>query len=127
MMEQLISLSTAKLAKRNSFNLYCPYSYYDGILTGFTPGYRLEDGTTSENDYWGIDRYYAPTQSLLQKWIREKHGINTVIQQTEDNTFDGYLQGDFKDSEIDGEFAFGEKYEECLELLLIEALEYIKQ
>jgi Mg2+/Co2+ transporter CorB len=51
MTDQLISFETAKLAKEKGFNI---------------------------KHYWYND--IRPTQSLLQKWLREKHGIHIVIQ-----------------------------------------------
>lgn len=69
MKEQLIELETARLAKEKGFDWECLLCY---------------TGTTQEiwrNDYspknWNKNTHHisAPTQSLLQKWLREEKGI----------------------------------------------------
>ena len=66
MKEQLISFSTAKLAKEKGFDNYDVANYYrEGI------NYALNNSGTSTIKEVG--NYPAPTQSLLQKWLREKH------------------------------------------------------
>ena len=70
MEEQLISFKTAKIAKEKGF-------YSDKI--GFTKQYYNNDGS---HIYEGNDENFkipAPTQSLLQKWLREIHSINICI------------------------------------------------
>jgi len=70
LMEDLVSFETAKLAKSKGF-------IFDGRTNSWletTLPYR-EDGTrridcTYKGEYFG-----APTQSLLQKWLRDKYGI----------------------------------------------------
>jgi hypothetical protein len=66
MKEQLISFETAKLAKEKGFNEYC-YNCYNGN------GYL----NTAEDNHFELffngDLYtVAPTQSLLQKWLRDQ-------------------------------------------------------
>ena len=106
--ERLISFETAKLAKEKGFVLPC-HSYYfedgefkENELTG-TNGYYGEEycfsleefdenwndnGVTKKNgdrcfgcsgnkDYFKT--FSAPTQSLLQKWLREIHGIQVYV------------------------------------------------
>jgi hypothetical protein len=64
MEEQLIEFETAKLAKDKGFNeIPCHYVYDEGIL---------------KQSYQAFNRLnfeLAPTQSLLQKWLREEHEI----------------------------------------------------
>ena len=107
MKEQLIEFETAKLAKEKGFEEYC-HSYYfedstfkEFILTG-TNGYygeeyefELEEFTKNWNDKWltkkngdrcfgckkkniYFETFSAPTQSLLQKWLREKHNLDVI-------------------------------------------------
>lgn len=67
MEETLISLETAELANKKGFDIPCIYYYSQkGILSGDPiKGYRkLMHKETA-----------APTQSLLQKWLREKYNI----------------------------------------------------
>jgi len=67
MEEQLISFKTAKLAKNKGFRQH----------QGHLKMYRDEDGYLFDNigPAYDIEGHcsYAPTQSLLQKWLREKH------------------------------------------------------
>ena len=75
MEEQLISFETAKLAKKKGFiqnpfvikRAYAP-TYIDGSdiklnHSLFSPDYNIAT---------------APTQSLLQKWLREKHNLRVI-------------------------------------------------
>ena len=117
MEDKLISFETAKLAKEKEFKYILDYQiYYNSI------GYlnRLQH---SEEDI------PAPTQSLLQKWLREIHNIHIDIRT---NTISGgcyffYLSQtrapfytlfiSVKDSDT---------YEEALEYALKESLKLIK-
>tara|TARA_R110000744_G_scaffold377057_1_gene491777 strand:+ start:551 stop:1027 length:477 start_codon:yes stop_codon:yes gene_type:complete len=101
MEEQLISLEVAQLAKAEGFTMFkdkflesrTDNRYYDVQSYSF---YRvMGDETTLElnvgtnslniNGLWESyydegfltqKNYFAPTQSLLQKWLREKYDIN---------------------------------------------------
>tara|TARA_R110000764_G_C10959916_1_gene378100 strand:+ start:745 stop:1164 length:420 start_codon:yes stop_codon:yes gene_type:complete len=83
MREQLITFETAKLAKEKGFDIYCEWSYWEGSLTHGVPGYplALENDKHSDYDrYLSFPRHLAPTQSLLQKWLREVHNIQLCLQ-----------------------------------------------
>jgi|TARA_B110000914_G_C15370642_1_gene403008 hypothetical protein len=80
MKEQLITFDTAKLAKEKGFENKTPHKlrrdYYNhlgeinGDVTEYIKAYVANKGLEKYNT---ID---APTQSLLQKWLREEHKIN---------------------------------------------------
>lgn len=72
MQEQLISLETAKLACEKGFTENVDFCY-DSEEKNIEDPYVHNIGDLS-----GDDELYAPTQSLLQKWLREVH--NTHIQ-----------------------------------------------
>jgi len=74
-LNKIVDFSTAKLLKEKGFDLYCVFSYWNSELTSRTPGYALEDGTTSQENYWDFDRYYAPTIAEVVMWLYEKHGV----------------------------------------------------
>lgn len=89
MEDQLISFETAKLAKEKGFEEYC-FSYYN--LKGEIKHNYSENGSSTDVDFRvdledlldnfnrGIpNTYSAPTQSLLQKWLREVHKIHIEI------------------------------------------------
>lgn len=61
MVDKLISLETAKLAKEKGFDELCAHTYADD---NFVTNYK-----------W----LSAPTQSLLQKWLREKYYIHIYV------------------------------------------------
>jgi hypothetical protein len=74
MNEILISFECAKLAKDKGFTLQSnPFGYITKFYepkTGSIRSYGMHGRTT-------LDKLiYAPTQSLLQKWLREKHDIH---------------------------------------------------
>jgi len=114
MKEQLISFETAKLAKEKGFKKLCDFSYdEDGILTG-----------NCEQSY----NYVASTQSLLQKWLREKyHLIITIAYQYEpDSTPYSYWIYKENNSLPINQWVNGlNTYEEALEAGLQKALSYI--
>jgi len=109
MEEQIISFETAKLAKEKDFNIL-QHSYYfedgefkENSLKG-TNGYygeeyefNLSEFNENWNDKWltkktgdrcfgcskqkgYLETFSAPTQSLLQRWLREVHNIFITIE-----------------------------------------------
>jgi hypothetical protein len=87
MKDKIVSFETAKLAKQKGFNITCDKGYY---ITG---GNIVNDPVvmlTYENER---DFYYSPTQSLLQKWLRENHNlhITVIIDQTSTIKFCYYI------------------------------------
>ena len=115
-LEELISFETAKLAKEKGFKKLCGFSYdEDGILTG-----------NCEQSY----NYVAPTQSLLQKWLREKYKIHIVVYVMENS--DGNIYYDFGLKRIVNYLSDNSSkpmkfstYEKALEVGLQEALKLI--
>lgn len=79
MKEQLVSFETAKLAKEKGFDIEI-YSYFwddDGDVCEIDE----KDALDSFEDNWNNDTKYSdyysrPTQSLLQKWLRDIHNID---------------------------------------------------
>jgi len=105
MNEQLISFETAKLAKKKGFDWVVFGDYTkDGILIHTTP----------------TAKYKAPTQSLLQKWLREEKEIFIDVSY-------GNLNKKWYYSVSSTGFGETKKdYEEALEAGLKEALNLIK-
>ena len=68
--EQIISFETAKIAKVKGFIGYGNMYNSDGKLIPYFPpkGNPLEG-------YENRSTYFASTQSLLQKWLREEHEV----------------------------------------------------
>lgn len=133
MKEDLISLETAKLAKEKGFNLNSPAFYGCDHPSGGTESNKLiwrdwikctnigDEGSPQK----GTFIYSAPTQSLLQKWLREKHNIHIGINLDINNLFKTSII--FNDQcEYFGENEEGFKtYEQALEVGLYFALKLI--
>ena len=118
MEEQLISFETAKLAKEKLF----PQSRK-------AKGKFRDDGSTENLGIGGAmvdtckEWYERPTQSLLAKWLREKHNIHLIAYKN--INIDGY---DWCYITTDGITNINsyKTYEEAYEIGLQEALKLIK-
>lgn len=75
MTDQLISLETAKLAKEKGFN-WNTFYYYISHDTSYARAESFFDWNTM---YKNSNRTSAPTQSLLQKWLRDKYNIHITM------------------------------------------------
>ena len=99
MKEQLITFETAKLAKDKGFKISCEYAYYyrkehfiedvrnhgDDIKVEYIPPRLCKTKSINEEKFYGRSNHEifvceAPTQSLLQKWLREEHDIYINLQ-----------------------------------------------
>jgi len=113
MKEELITFETAKLAKEKGFDVYC-YNYWIDDKTQTDEHYKsklvkeLKDKCIS-----------APTQSLLQKWLREVHNIDVYCQPTFE------IKGKWYNNIASHNPPFVGTYEEALEIGLQEALKLI--
>jgi hypothetical protein len=86
MREQLVSFEVAKLAKEKMFRLERNYfGYIDKFYHPITKSIRTYGMTGRINKDILI---YIPTQSLLQKWLRETHKIHieTLPQKSSKDT-----------------------------------------
>ena len=117
MENQLITFETAKLANEKEFNISQDCGYES-------------NGTYFDNsqDYDGCkfgyckEIYLAPTQSLLQRWLREEYNIHITINcKRTDLSLDGFWYV-MKSQES----KMFNTYEEALEKGLYEALKLIK-
>jgi hypothetical protein len=149
MKDQVISLEVAKLAKENQFNIPTQKAYINNEIfvnyeevSGYCNNYRIDADDFYKNWNkvdWLFDKnglgcfgckldnkkyfetYSAPTQSLLQKWLREKHDIIVNVYPHYESL--GVRDGWFV--RIEGKDAIWKKfsnYEEALETSLKEAL-----
>ena len=126
MKEQLITFETAKLAKEKGFENKTPHKlrrdYYNhlgeinGDVTLYIKAYVNKKSTRN------LETIDAPTQSLLQKWLREEHQLYVLINYVNKEQFNweiNMLQH--------GEYGIGFRgsYEEALERGLVAALKLI--
>jgi hypothetical protein len=86
MKDQLISFETAKLARELGFNESCGLNYaedgevqllryWEGNGNGFESNSEIDCDYYIENN----PVCSAPTQSLLQRWLREIHDIDVYV------------------------------------------------
>jgi len=121
MKEELISFETAKLAKYSGFNIYTNGSY-DSIGNISQTHYIF-------NHHNLVNSFPKPTQSLLQKWLREKHTIIVypapVIPDCKE--FGCNVYQNTGDTFIEFNTPFHDSWEKAFEEGLQEALKLIKQ
>lgn len=88
MREELVTFQVAKLAKEKGFDEPCIDTYKDVVLyrhkskrhnSSFNQQWEEEPIKNSAMSNAKIPRYSAPTQSLLQRWLREVHDIRVLI------------------------------------------------
>ena len=127
MKDTLITFETAKLAKEKGFDWSVSWYATHKRKAPTNPDSFYPELSTFKNwnnneDLNFYDRYSTPTQSLLQKWLREEHSlfISVTTYSIECNRVNLIIDNDIK-------YASEYKtYEEALEKGLKEALKLIK-
>ena len=112
MTDTLVSFDTAILAKEKGFNI--PEEIFISNEENYTTNFNI------------------PTQSLLQKWLREVHKISTTVFSSSQESWSGKVNtpsirgvhGNVEQIHYKGEDAH--TYEESLEEVLQEGLKLIK-
>jgi len=84
MKEELISFETTKLAKEKKYDINLLEGSYVLEKEGYVHIVNKNYPTfkNKERDYYFIDNpqiYLRPTQSLLQRWLREKKNVDIQI------------------------------------------------
>ncbi len=118
MTEQLVSFDTAELAMQKRFHIKCD-KIYNHIKEVWSTHYK--DMSNDDPDPGAYCT--APTQSLLQKWLREVHKILLWVEPIATDKWEfgiNYPNGGFGDAK---EY---KTFEEALEVGLQEALKLIK-
>ncbi|AGO48536.1 hypothetical protein Phi18:3_gp024 [Cellulophaga phage phi18:3] len=140
MKDELISFETAKLAKEKGFNWETLLTYNNKKLEEYASNYNLDVENVDEvrlihlyYNFNGMGGNYisAPTQSLLQRWLREEYNFHIYIEPHNNKSgmdYTPYLI--IAKYDIQGSKSFDlEKtitsYEEALEIALQEALKLI--
>ena len=136
MKEQLISFDTAKLAKEIGFDIPCLQAY-----RVWRENVRKSDSNPLEeiqtewegHNYFVVREFYqskehtlAPTQSLLQKWLRKIHKISVLPYQPDCTKKYHGCSIKWFDNVYREQICSGKDYEEALEKGLQEALKLIK-
>jgi hypothetical protein len=155
MKEQLISFKTAKLAKEKGFKELCDSHYFEdgefreNTITNYNDGevtYEIEEFEENWNDGFltkkngercfgcsksqgYLDTFSAPTQALLQKWLREEHKM--IVEIIFDYEYEVWEFECFYPDSVDKAVTYYsdifqfKTYEEALEAGLKQALELI--
>ncbi len=126
LLEELISFKTAKLAKEKGCVINGTVTVYDadGNLT-------LDIGVNNEDIGMNNESYDAPTQSLVQKWLRDVHHIQIVIDvkqldleifeyKYDVNVYSSLIEEDWENDDM------FDTYELALEDALFDSLKLIK-
>lgn len=116
MEEELITFDTGVSAKEKGFDWKVTSRYNDNEL--INPGSPYNHNSKDEQTLWNVELTSAPTQSLLQKWLREKYLLFVLVDWTGmewNYKFNGTIKG------ID------KTYEKALEKGLQEALKLIEK
>lgn len=120
MEEELIKFNTAVLAKEKGFNIYRNTQYSKNVNPTTIYNYS-EEKCKLFNDV-----YYVPTQTVLQKWLREKHNIDCIsLPWTLDNGDKKYIWMIYKHFSSTKEGKEYDTYEQALEEGLYEGLKLI--
>lgn len=122
--DELVTFSTAKLAKEKGFNMGCLMVYDESHNT--EPARRFD----LKNIHFNFKYIHisAPTQTRLQRWLRELHKIHIVIWYNHINKF----RVEFDKLECGYEAVNNslslnyDTYEKALEAGLLNALKSIK-
>ena len=136
MKDELILLKTAILAKEKGFDEQCYRLFYKETL--------IPSDESNCNSLNEVNVYSAPTQSLLQRWLRESHDVFIEVKRAGSSPIEGTTKRKKKyltiilmghdmlpyPLQIDGNYENGtlfmDSYEQALEHGLIEALKQLK-
>ena len=131
MKEKLVEFKTAKLARKKGFNWKCLFYRQKSAVIGDNTILEVSQGKSffDWNSYnmEGVPFYSMPTQSLLQKWLREVHGI--FVNPCPHYNFKTYGVEVYSNKEltsIGADLKF-KAFEEAFEEGLYEALKLIKK
>lgn len=118
-----IQYNTAKLAKEKGFDIPV-WSFY-----GYDKKLRRFNQICNFNGFkHGVNKasISSPTQSELQKWLREVHNLFVIIDYNGKFEYTKWfytIKSDTNQKVFDG--GYWDTYEECLEVALLESLKLI--
>lgn len=125
MIEELVTLETAKMLKEKGFNMYCSFTFReDG-------NYYYSQTSYIANSSLPANNYSAPRLYIAQKWLRETKNLHlSIIRNACGYSYDickadngtHIAEGVFKGPNDGGEW---DTYEEALEAGIFEALKLI--
>lgn len=124
----IVSLEVAKIAKK--------IGYYIPTIAYFHPNYGLSANSFHEHDelenmnsdVWASGFYSAPTQSMLNYWLRKNHNIDVCVSPYHKS--DGYSPSIYKDKlscDILGGYGMYDKYEKAYNVGLLDACKIVDE
>ena len=115
--KEICTYEVCKLAKEKGFDVqtFDWYDYTGNYHKGFIPHELHECPRYKE--------YYAPTQSLLQRWLREEKKWNIVVRMYEDKGYYWFIQNS-KGQLQESYFTYADEMFPTYELALEDALKY---
>lgn len=122
-MKQRINFETAKLAKEKGFD--------EQVSNYWHPNYEGSNDMGTDNfnrDSWREGYYSLPTQSALQTWLRNKHGLFAYIDwASNEAVLLDYKYADGKELIREDTYDYVPDHEagEVLERLLFETLKHV--
>ena len=132
MKDEIVLLVTAMLAKEKGFNEPTIWYYHPNYGLSANSFHESDEMENMNSGDWAVGYYSAPTQTLLQRWLRENHNIYVIVEldQTSCPKF-CYSINKYDDQEWEqgSEFAYSDLFwahEDALEAGLITALKLIK-
>lgn len=123
MEDQIVSFETAKLAKKKGFN-YAECFYWYRTYSDYCFDDNIRSLEIGKHSIQTKNYYLAPTQSLLQKWLREKHSIHVNCMYLNRKNINGFFYGIIEFPEAENNIIY-QSYEEALEKGLEESLKLI--
>lgn len=118
MKEEIVKYATAKLAKEKGFDIECSIYYAENGKLYTRLGLSAEGIKVAKT-------VKAPTQSLLQRWLREIYNIDLWFGEL-DSPNKYHVEDIVRRNTVIGSVFGGSKsYEEALERGLVEALNLI--
>ena len=114
--ESICTYEVAKLAKEKGFDWICPH-YFRTKNKDLFRVFPCEDWSDIE------DRINAPTQSLLQRWLREEKKWNIVVRMYNNEGYYWFIQNS-KGELQESYFTYADEMFATYELALEDALKY---
>ena len=132
MEDEIVNYETAVLAKEKGFDWKCRNYFDDREYCTFIKnglGYYKNEYHKSNSQWKNTNNISAPTQSLLQRWLREKHNIHISVG----TVYEDFSTWSYAIEKKEKGIIFGfrndpvpyKTYEECLEKALLTALKMI--
>lgn len=122
MEDEPITFETAKLAKEKGFNEECRFNVFRGTKDYITKEKSINSKLSSTT-------YSQPTQTKLQRWLREVHDIHISLNYEIEGyscTIGGYDQINHNHVGVELEEQYN-TYEQTLEAGILVALKLIKE